>query len=56
MTGSEDGSVCKFSLETNAFDGVLVRSMPIRDLALSPNGQWLAVASEYVLWKSEWLI
>ena len=49
MTGSEDGSVCKFSLESNAFDQVLVRcSMPIRDLALSPNGQWLAVASEYV--------
>lgn len=50
ITGSEDGSVCKFSLETNALDEVLVRcSLPIRDLALSPDGEWVAVASEYVV-------
>ncbi|KAL9050380.1 MAG: hypothetical protein Q9162_006660 [Coniocarpon cinnabarinum] len=52
VTGSEDGSVCKFSLDTNMLDQVLVRcSMPVRDLALSPNGQWLAVASDDVVIK-----
>ena len=41
--------MCKFSLETNTFDQILVRcSMPIRDLSLSPDKQWVAVASEYV--------
>lgn len=49
MTGSEDGRVSKFDLSTSSFDSVLVRcSLPIRNLALSPNTEWLAVASEYV--------
>lgn len=47
ITGSEDGRVCKFSHESNLFDTVLVRStLPIRHLALSPDGEWVAVASE----------
>ncbi|KAK5009033.1 hypothetical protein LTR28_003047 [Elasticomyces elasticus] len=49
VVGSEDGTVCKYSLETNSLDGLLVRStLPIRDIALSPDGIWAAVASEYV--------
>ncbi|TPX09955.1 uncharacterized protein E0L32_008802 [Thyridium curvatum] len=47
VVGSEDGTVSLYSLETNAFDKFLLRtSLPIRDLALSPDGQWCAVASD----------
>lgn len=47
VAGSEDGSVCKYSLETNSLDEVLVRStLPVRDVALSPDGLWAAVATE----------
>lgn len=49
VAGSEDGNVSKYSLTTNSLDEVLVRStLPVRDIALSPDGQWVAVASEYV--------
>lgn len=47
VVGAEDGSVTKYSLLTNAMEEILVRcSMPVRDIALSPDGQWAAVASE----------
>lgn len=50
LTGSEDGSVCKYSLSTFALEEVLVRStLPIRDISISPDGLWAAVASEYVM-------
>jgi chromosome transmission fidelity protein 4 len=49
VVGSEDGSVTKYSLATNSMDEVLVQcSLPVRDVALSPDGQWCAVASECV--------
>ena len=49
VTGSEDGTVCLYSLETYQYDKMLVRcSLPIRDVALSPDGTWAAVASEFV--------
>jgi len=49
VVGSEDGSVTKYSLATNSMDEVLVRcSLPVRDVALSPDGHWCAVASECV--------
>jgi chromosome transmission fidelity protein 4 len=49
VVGAEDGTVTKYSLRTNSMEEILVRcSMPIRDVALSPDGQWCAVASEYV--------
>ncbi|KAJ9666070.1 DNA polymerase alpha accessory factor Mcl1 [Coniosporium apollinis] len=52
VTGSEDGTVCKYSLETNSLDGVLVRcTLPIRDVALSPDGKWAAVASDELVVK-----
>ena len=47
LVGAEDGSVTKYSLLTNAMEEILVRStLPIRDVALSLDGQWAAVASE----------
>ena len=49
ITGSEDGTVWMYSLETNSMDKMLTRStLPIRDIALSPDGNWAAVASEWV--------
>ena len=49
VVGAEDGSVTKYSLLTNSMDEILVRcTLPVRDIALSPDGQWVAVASEYV--------
>jgi chromosome transmission fidelity protein 4 len=36
-----------YSLETNAYDKMVTRStLPIRDLAISPDGKWVAVASD----------
>ncbi|MCJ1382676.1 hypothetical protein MMC17_005789 [Xylographa soralifera] len=47
ITGSEDGTVCMYSLETNQYEKMLTRcSLPIRDIALSPDGLWAAVASD----------
>jgi chromosome transmission fidelity protein 4 len=49
LVGAEDGSVTKYSLLTNSMQEILVRStLPVRDIALSSDGQWVAVASEYV--------
>ena len=49
IVGAEDGTVTKYSLHTNKPDGILTRcTLPIRDIAISPDGQWAAVASEYV--------
>ncbi|KAK3683837.1 WD40-repeat-containing domain protein [Podospora appendiculata] len=47
VAGSEDGTVSLYSLETNLFDRFLIRaSLPVRDVALSPDNQWCAVASD----------
>jgi len=47
LVGAEDGTVTKYSLLTNSMEEILVRcSLPIRDIALSPDNQWAAVASE----------
>ncbi|KAE9981915.1 hypothetical protein BLS_006827 [Venturia inaequalis] len=52
ITGCEDGTVCKYSLETNTLEEVLTRcTLPIRDVALSPDGEWVAVASDELLVK-----
>lgn len=49
ITGAEDGTVCKYSLSDFTLDEILLRcTLPVRDLALSPDGLWVAVASEYV--------
>ncbi|QIX01447.1 hypothetical protein AMS68_006964 [Peltaster fructicola] len=45
--GAEDGSVTKYALGDVSMDDILTRcAAPIRDLALSPDGNWLAVASD----------
>ena len=47
IIGSESGEVTKYSLVTKRMGEILVRcTAPVRDLALSPDGQWVAVASE----------
>ena len=47
LVGSEDGTVSKYSLQTNDLQHLLVRcTLPIRDVVLSPDGRWAAVASE----------
>jgi chromosome transmission fidelity protein 4 len=52
VTGAEDGTVSKYSLETMSFEKFLLRcSLPIRDVALSPDGKWCAVASDELVVK-----
>jgi chromosome transmission fidelity protein 4 len=47
LVGAEDGSVTKYSLLTNSMEEILVRcTLPVRDIALSSDGLWAAVASE----------
>ncbi|KAI5800257.1 WD40-repeat-containing domain protein [Peziza echinospora] len=44
---SEDGIVSLYRMGTNELDQFLVRcSLPVRDVALSPDGNWAAVASD----------
>ncbi|RCI14344.1 hypothetical protein L249_6064 [Ophiocordyceps polyrhachis-furcata BCC 54312] len=46
VVGSEDGTVSLYSLDGAAFERFLLRALsPIRDVALSRDGQWCAVAS-----------
>lgn len=48
IIGCETGEVTRYNLVTRKMDEILVRcAAPIRDLALSPDAQWVAVASEY---------
>ncbi|KAI9831243.1 MAG: hypothetical protein M1819_005171 [Sarea resinae] len=52
ITGSEDGTVCMYSLQTKSLDKILVRcTLPVRDVVLSPDGQWAAVASDELVVK-----
>lgn len=47
IVGSEDGTVSLYSLETNTFERFLTRcTLPVRDVALSPDGKLCAVASD----------
>ncbi|KAL8751084.1 MAG: hypothetical protein Q9184_006184 [Pyrenodesmia sp. 2 TL-2023] len=47
IVGAEDGSVCLYSLETYLYERTLTRcTLPIRDIAISPDGKWAAVASD----------
>lgn len=44
---SEDGTVSLFSMATNTFTQFIVRTtLPARDVAFSPDGNWVAVASD----------
>ncbi|KAK4190229.1 Minichromosome loss protein 1 [Podospora australis] len=47
VAGSEDGIVAYYSLDTNLFDRFITRtSLPVRDVALSPDKKMVAVASD----------
>jgi chromosome transmission fidelity protein 4 len=47
ILGAEDGTVCQYDIPKRELDKMLVRSsLPIRDLALSPDENWVAVSSE----------
>ncbi|KAK4098205.1 WD40 repeat-like protein [Parathielavia hyrcaniae] len=47
VAGAEDGTVSYYSLEHNMFDKFLLRtSLPVRDVAVSPDNKWCAVASD----------
>jgi chromosome transmission fidelity protein 4 len=52
VAGSEDGTVSKYSLESMSFEKFLVRNgLPIRDIAISPDGKWCAVSSDELVVK-----
>ncbi|KZF20612.1 WD40 repeat-like protein [Xylona heveae TC161] len=52
ITGSEDGTVSMYSLQSNTLEKMLLRcTLPIRDIALSPDGNWAAVASDELVVK-----
>ncbi|KAJ3950660.1 DNA polymerase alpha accessory factor Mcl1 [Colletotrichum fioriniae] len=47
VVGSEDGTVSVYSVEDTTFERFLTRtSLPVRDVALSPDAKWCAVASD----------
>ncbi|KAI0163208.1 WD40-repeat-containing domain protein [Pestalotiopsis sp. NC0098] len=47
IAGSEDGTVSYYSIPNAEFERFLLRcSLPVRDVALSPDGKWCAVASD----------
>ncbi|KAH8704239.1 chromosome segregation protein [Talaromyces proteolyticus] len=47
ILGAEDGTVWRYDVETGKTDKLLVRCLlPVRDLAISSDGEWLAVASD----------
>lgn len=47
VVGSEDGTVSLYNIESANFERFLLRAtLPIRDVALSRDGQWCAVASD----------
>jgi chromosome transmission fidelity protein 4 len=52
VVGSEDGNISKYSLETMSYEKYLTRcSLPIRDVTISADGKWCAVASDELLVK-----
>lgn len=45
--GAEDGTVWRYDIESGKMEKLLVRcALPVRDLAVSRDGEWIAVASE----------
>ncbi|TVY84134.1 Minichromosome loss protein [Lachnellula suecica] len=52
VSGAEDGTVSLYMFDTMAFDKLLIRcSLPVRDVAISPNGKWCAVGSDELIVK-----
>jgi chromosome transmission fidelity protein 4 len=49
ILGCEDGTVCEYEVPSGDLKQMLVRTtLPIRDVAISPDENWVAVSSEYV--------
>lgn len=49
IMGAEDGTVWQYEIESGKTDKLLVRcALPVRDIAVSKDGEWAAVASELV--------
>ena len=47
IMGAEDGTVWKYETVTGVMDKLLVRcALPVRDIAISKDSEWAAVASE----------
>lgn len=47
ILGCEDGTVCQYKVPGGGLDKMLVRTtLPVRDIASSPDEKWLAVSSE----------
>ena len=47
IMGAEDGTVWQYELETGKMDKQLVRcTLPVRDMSISKDGEWVAVGSE----------
>lgn len=49
IMGAEDGTVWQYETESGKMEKLLVRSaLPVRDIGISKDGEWVAVASELV--------
>nr|KAK5450421.1 DNA polymerase alpha accessory factor Mcl1 [Exophiala xenobiotica] len=47
ILGCEDGTVCEYAVPSGDLRQILVRfTLPIRDIALSPDEKWIAVSSD----------
>ncbi|RLL96233.1 hypothetical protein CFD26_101219 [Aspergillus turcosus] len=47
IMGAEDGTVWKYGIQSGKMEQLLVRcALPVRDLAVSKDGEWVAVASD----------
>ncbi|KIV86613.1 hypothetical protein PV11_02213 [Exophiala sideris] len=47
ILGCEDGTVCEYAVPSGDLKQILVRTtLPIRDIALSPDENWIAVSSD----------
>lgn len=45
--GAEDGTVWQYDVLTGKMQNLLVRcALPVRDIAVTADGEWVAVASE----------
>ncbi|KAG9235020.1 WD40-repeat-containing domain protein [Amylocarpus encephaloides] len=52
VAGSEDGTVSKYNFDSMEFDKFLVRTtLPVRDVCISSDGIWCAVASDELVVK-----
>ena len=46
VTCSEDASVAMFDIKGGESEKICRTTLPMRDIAMSPDGQWVAIASE----------